>query len=502
MIRRFTSIFLCLLLMAPVALASSFSEIPDRQTFSLGYDRLQTAIYRERPVSWQARITPVAMDGLQDDAAEIVSAMMSALELSGILQCFKEGGKLEAEIRADGREIGSLGQMTMDGRTGLNLTGQWYSIAQGMEVEAATMLELDELGVSLLTMDYTGLRRGDVPFVSEIYRQGMALWGLASPYAEDSNRLSVPSGATSHGVTYEIDTQALRTILAAWADGLTSNGLSLGLQGSGLSIGVRDDVYEGFVERLRSYARTAELSKPIKLSTAFGEGDVLRTAKGSGTLKESSGRTGISYSYSCELSSTRITRKYKIDFEPTEMDSLVLSCTIRTSSNNKSSAGHDVSLTASGHFDGKPYRIKLDTDMANQYTVDDSGLLMETISGTLTASLKYDGQMVADVTVKRNGTTESSTGLTTAVAVDDLYDVLVKNDERMLFQGQIALSYSVAEGPQEVDNALETAVKLESIDLMSAQVLRDSLQEALAQAKQRLIQSLPASTLGSLMNAY
>lgn len=502
MIRRMLCLLLCLLLAAPAALASSFSDLPDRETFSLAYDRLQTAIYRERPVTWSAQITPSAIDGYQDGALEVVSAMLSAMELSGVLQCFKEGGRMEATVMADGREIGSMGQMTHDGRTGINLTGEWYSIAQGMEAEAAAMLELDELGVSLLTMDYTGLRAGDMPFLTNLYKQGITLWGLASPYAEDSNRLSVPSGATSHGVTYEIDTLALRDILTQWADGLSTNGLSLGLAGTDLSIGVSDEVYEAFVEKISNYAKTVELAKPIKLSTTFGEGDVLRTAKGSGTLQESKGRTSISYNYSCDLSSTRVTRKYSIKFEPKDMDTLVLSCTWRTSSNNKNSSGHDVSISASGNYNGEPYRIKIESDLVNKYEVDDNDQLVETITGTITGSLKYAGQTVADFTAKRSGTTQSAKGLTSPVRIEDVYDITVKDDEKLLFAGLVTLAFDVADGPQELPDVLETATRLESIDIMSVEAVRESLRGALAQAKQNLIQSLPASTISSLLNTH
>lgn len=500
MIRRLFSFLLVFLLLAPGALAE-VTQIPTKDVFSLGYDRLQKAIVRERPVEWSAWVEPREIGNLEGSALEVLSALLSGLEFSGILQCFKEGGRLEANVLSGGETIASIGQMTQDGRLGLNLTGEWLSISKDALVEAAAKLELDEFGKSLMDFDYTGIRSGDMPFLSAIYKQGLVLWGLASPYSEDSNRLSVPSGATGHGVVYEIDTEGLRSMIAQWADGLAMDGLSLGLGGTDLSLGVSQEAFDAFVEKVRVFGETAELSKPIKFSTTFGEGDVLRTAKGSGTLKEGNKRTGISYSYSCNLSSTRVTRKYSIDFQPKEADTLVLTCTWLTSSNNKTSGAHEVNISASGTYDGEPYRIKVKVDLVNKYGKGEDGILTETITGAITGSLKYAGKTIADVSIKRNGTTESTTGLTSAIKIKDVYDTTIKNDEGTLFEGLVNLACTVDAGSKELPDVMAEATKLENIDFLSLEQLREDLGNSMKGVRQALIQSLPTGVLSVLMNA-
>lgn len=497
-------LLLCLVLFAPGALAASgnVTEIPTKEDFSLAHARLDKAIYRERPVTWRATITPTALDGYEGGAMTAMAAMMSSLELSGTLQCFKEGGMLEASLISGGREIATFGQMAKDDRTAINLTGEWYSTTRGMEQEAASSLGLDDFGISLLNMDYDGMRAGDIPFLSAIYREGMKLWGLASPYSEDSNRLSVPSGATGHGVTYEIDTQGLRTMLREWSQGLKNEGFSLGFAGTDLSLGISDEAFDAFVVKAQAFAETAELSKPIKFSTTFGEGDVLRTAKGSGTLQADGKRSNISYNYSCNLSNTRITRKYSIDFQPRNADTLVLSCTWVTSSNNQKSGAEEVTITASGVYDGEPYRIKINSSMVNKYAVGDDGILHEQITGTVTGSLKYADVLVADVTVKRDGQNWSTTGLTTGIRIEDSYDITVKNSETTLFAGVLNMAYEVADGTQETPDVLADAHKLEEMDFMDLESLRASMGDALSMTEEKLMQSLPLAAMEAILASY
>lgn len=494
MLRRILCLLLCFLLAAPMAQAAGFDTMPSREVFSMAYDRLQKAIARERPVSWSVAVSPVAIDGYVEGALETMSAIVSGLELSGSMQCLPEGGRIEATVVSDRREIISIGQITEEDRKGIKLDGEWLSIARNMETEAAALLDLDGFGLSLLRMDYATIRDGDVPFLTAIYDQGIALWGLASPYSQDTNRVSVPSGQTGHGVTYEIDTQGLRSMLGKWADQLSNEGLCLGLAGSDLSISISDETFDAFVAKIRDFASHVEVSKPLKFTTTFGEGDLLRTAKGSGTIAENGKRSGISYAYSCSPSSTRMTRKYKIDFQPAGRDTLVLNGTLLTSSNNKSSGANEIDITASGVYEGEPYKLKLSSNLVNKFSMDDSGILTEVITGTVTVSLKYAGQTVLDATIKRDGVATSSAGLEPAIDIEDRYDVVVTNDEGSLFEGVITIALGVDDASKDLPDVLADAQRLEDMDFMAVELLRDSLQNGLAGAKQKLLQTLPLSS--------
>lgn len=501
--RRLICLMICLLVLSAALPAhASFAQLPDRQTFSLGYDRLQKAIARERPVTWSLRVEP---SGLSKDAdasgVELVNAMLAHLELGGLLQCTKDGGMATASLKADGREITTLGQQRQAEYTAINLAGDWLAIAEEQKQEAMTQLGLDALGNALLMFDYTSLKAGDTPFVTALYNTGLALWGFASPYSEDSNRITVSSGATSHGVTYEIDTAAMRAILGNWADSMTADGLSIGLAGTDLFLGISEEALEEIRQRIKAFAGSTELAKPFTLSTAFGEGDVLQRAKGSGTIQEGDRRTGVSYGYTCSLSSTRITRKYSIDFQPREADTLVLNLTLLTSSNNKSSGASEVKLSASGTYNGEPYKLTLASDLINKYGETGDGRLEETISGKITAQLKYAGETVADVSIVRLGTTRSTTGLTTAVEIEDSYDVTIKNDERTLFAGLVTMAYSVPDGTEDVPDVLEKATWFDELDFIGMQDLRLSMEDVLAGAQERLVKLLPTSQLGALKDA-
>lgn len=502
MLRRVVSLLVCLLLIAPTALAAGFDTIPSREIFSMAYDRLQKAIKRERPVMWQVTITPEATDSYADGAAEAINTIISVLELNGNVQCNKDGGRFEVNILSDRSEIGSIGQVNQEERTGLNLNGDWLSIQRGMETEAAVILDLDSFGRSLLMMDYSGIREGTIPFLTTAYNQGITLWELASPYSADSNRLSVPSGSTGHGMVYEIDTAAFRAIVSKWVDQLVNEGLSVGIPGTEFTFGISDEKFDAFASRMRSFGEASEVTQPIKLTMAFGEGDLLRTAKGSGTIAHDGKRKGVSYNYRCDLSSTRLTRKYNIDFAPNSADTLVLTGTWLNSSNNKSSGAHEIAFTVSGMFDGQPYRLKISNNLVNKYGLDDAGILSENITGTLKASLTYAGATVAEVTVKRDGQATSSAGLTTGVSIVDNYDVHITNDAGTIFKGLVSVGYDVADGTQELPDVLADATKLEDMDFIDMEILRESLYDVLATAKQRLVQALPLSAMAALLTPY
>lgn len=483
----FTIACLLVCLIVPAAHAS-FADLPDREVFSLAWERVEKALARERPVTWSVEIVPQAVGA----GGEVMQALLSSLSLEGLLRCAADGGMLTASLRADGHEIGALGQVNDGARTALYLGEDWISIDHERAPEAASMLQLDSLCLALLHFDYASLKNGSIPFVTPLYEQGIALWGLASPYSQDSDRLSVPSGATGHAVTYEIDTDGLRQILRRWADGLSIDGLTVGLTGTALSFGVSQEALDAFARRVRGWADIVEVAKPIKLSTTFGEADVLRTARGSGTLSEDGRRTGISYQYTCSLSSTRITRKHTIDFRPTMMDGVNLTMTLLTSSNGKTSGANEIHVNAKGTFDGQPYQLRIKSEMVNKYGRTEAGELTETITGTLTASLVYGEETLFDVTIDRTGEAVSSPGLTTAVGLSETLHARLSGAGGLLFEGDILLRLDVPEGSPALPDVFETAIQLENLDFIKLEALRESLKETSLRTKQRLMQALPA----------
>lgn len=491
-------IFGCL---AAVASADT-TQLPTRETFSLGYARMEKAIGRERPVYFSIRLLPRTMDGMQGAAMQVLAEMMAQLDISGEVRCYKEGGLLTAQVRVGEGEVLSVGQTRRDGRIGLALGDVWLSIEDSRRDEAVSMLALDEFTQSLMDFDYSGIRAGDTPFLTPLYEAGMRLWSLASPYCEDSNRLSVPSGATGHGVTYELDTQAVRTVLTQWAETLSGEGLSLGFAGTDLSLGVQAEMFDAFVQKVLALTEGIEVSKPLKFSTTFGEGDVLRTAKGSGAIRVDGKRSNVSYAYSCDLSSTRITRKYSVDFQPAGGDTLVLRCTEVTSSNNEKSGAHTFSLNASGLWDGEPYRLKIELDMANKYAADDAGSLIESIGGTASAQLTYAGATVFNAQITREASTQSTTGLTTPIWIAERYDALVSNDEGTLFDGVLEIEYDLPGGPQEQEDVLADALDMSELDFIALETLRETLIAALAQSRQAFLVSLAPETLAALLTTY
>lgn len=501
--RLLVAVLLCSLLIAPVAHAD-LDTVPDRATFSLGYDRLQMALLRDKEVAWQAQVMPTAVDGYVDGAMEAIAAMLSAMTLRGTMQTLGGGeGYLDAEVLSGGHSVAKMAQYTKDGLVGINLGGTWYAVPRGMEEEAASVLALDALGETVLGMEYDGMRAGDIPFYTALRDQAVALWCLASPYAKDVHNLGVPSGSTSHALTYEIDTYALRGMLQQWVQGFTGSGLSLGMAGTPFSLGVSEDAFDAFWQKASLFADTVTLAKPIKMSMTFGEGDILRTVRSSATLQEDTRRTAVSYSYTCSLGSKSISRKLSLDFQPRMWDTIKLSMNWKTSTNNKSSAVEEISISASGTYDGQPYRIRIKSNMANKYTLAGDTALSEALSGTFSAVLEYAGETVLDVSVERQGQTHSYAMLTGPVEIAESYDVSVKNETGTLFAGVVQLAYSVQNGPAELpEMELQTAMRLNKLDEEGIAALRATLDTEATGMRSILLRSLPVSAMNALLKGY
>ncbi len=499
-IRGSIALALVIWMLAPVARAD-VGPMPDRETFSMGYSRIETAIRKGLPVKWEASVMPETMMDIQEGAMSGLRAIFSDIDISGVLQCATGGnGWLEVSAMSNGQEFATFGQMRKDGRIGLNLNGMWFSVAEGTQAQAASMLSLDELAESLLSVNYDHLRKAEIPFVSPVVHYGKRLWELASPFADDNKNLRVSSGATGHGTSYSIDTAAARKILSQLVEDISADDFSLGIPGLGFSIGVDQEAVQGFIDRLSTLSRNIELAKPMTFNMAFGEGDVLSYAKGSGTLKESEGRTSVSYAYSCKMSSTRITRSYSVNFQPKQGDTLVLNYKTVTSSNKKSSGAQEYSLDAKGIFDGKPYIIKFNSEMLNKFGASDNQFLVEEISGTMTALVTYGDIVVLNIDLERNGNTRSSTS-SKAISVEDRYDLNIQDARGTIFHGNIALALNTGEQTLESPDMKSTQY-LENMDFLEIETLRDDLKAALIDTEMRLISASSDSAAKLFLNAF
>jgi len=496
--RRCTCLLLLLLFLSSAAMAD-MPKIPTRDTFSMAYSRLTAAMSREQPVLYRISVD---VENNDESAASLVSQALGGLELSGTTQTYRDGGGyMRAKALLGGREIFSLGQMTREGRVGIDLGGETVSMAQEQKTEAIALLMLDEVAQALLEMEYSDLKAGKIPFFTPVYDYGIRLWALASPYSTDNNNLRVSSGMTSHGSSYSIDTVALRGILSQWTKELSRDDFMVGLPGTELSFGISEAAFDEFVGRMRTLANIIEAPKPIKVNMAFGEGDVLRSAKGSGTVRVDGRQKGVSYTYTCSLTSTRITRKYSIDFQPPGDDTLVLTCTWLTSSNNKKSGAHEVNITASGLYNGQPYRIKAKSEMVNKYTLDaETGQLTEEIKGTIDITVKYAEAEVLSVFIERHGETESAVGQT-AVTIREALDTTILTEGNTLFKGLVSIVLVVEEKPGEIPE-LHMARPVEKLDFSEVEALRVLLSGTLDRAKQALSMALPIAAIEALFTKH
>lgn len=504
MTKRLAAMVLGICFLAMLTSSAGAVDLPSRTVFSRSYEQVQNTIREENPVYWRLNIQPRQIRGFDGKALEAMSAIVSALDAHGSLQAYKEGGgMIDAEISSGDRMITGISQYASADHVALYVDGQWLAIEKTMEDDAVAGLGLDAFVSALLfDMDYKALYAGDTPFLSNAYRQGEELWLLASPYAQDTQGMRVPSGSTSHALVYEIDTQGLRSILSQWADDLTDTGLGLGVGGTDLSLVVGDEGYTQLIDKIRVMAESVELSKPIELKMTFGEADVLRTVRGTGSLLEDGSRKSVSYSYTYEESDTRIARKYKIDLQPRSGDTLVLSCTWRTTSNNRAKAVQELTLTASGNYNGEPYKIKIDNNMENKYALNDLGALEEKISGTLTMSLQYAGRKVADITIKRSGTAAVTDGQGASALIEDSYDVTIKDEDGVLFEGIVSLTLQTDAETYEAMDVLAEARRYEDMDEGEMEGIKTLMQEEQMQMRQRLIQALPDEAIRALMQAY
>ncbi|MCL1795739.1 MAG: hypothetical protein FWG37_02490, partial [Clostridia bacterium] len=447
---------------------------PTRNRFSLGYRRLFEAMAKGRLVGWGIAVYP---DAPNENVAEAFAHTMGWFEFSGLIQCFLEGGGwLDVQVADSGVEIASIEQIARDGLVSLNVGDGWVSVGadEGYEL---SMLTTGILGELFFAFDYASIRQGTVPLMTAVTNSGMRLWELASPWSEDNNYLQVSQGSTSHGTSYNIDTAGFRSILSDWAESIPRDIFSFTVPNTDRMVGMRGDVIEAFIGRVKQLASSAELSQRLKINLAFGEGDFLQRARGSGTIRTSGGSKGISYDYTASLTDRKLTSRQRINFQPAGApDTIVLDVRRSSSSNGKDAAADSVSASVRGLFDDKPYSFEYKADMNNRYSVQD-GLLTETITGSASCSLSYDGRPIFDMLLTRDGATNSYAAQN-FLHIEDSYHADVAADGVTLFSGVIALSFHMDEQPSQAPEDIDVR-SIELMDFMEIEAFRGTLDRML-----------------------
>lgn len=468
---------LCLVLIASAAGASS-TQAPTRAVFSRGADRLADAVSRGRWLNISLSASPRRMP-LVPENARLLAGMLSA---EASVCAMEDGGQIILSLLGGGETLLTLRQAAGENWAALNADGSWLMTAPGAEEAAAASLGLGELGKWLLSFDYARLKEGVIPYFTAFYDGGVELWRLASPYAEDNNRLSTGSGATSHALTYVIDTEGLRAIALQLAQAHQSASLPLP--------GVSRAAQDAFWQKVRGFAAEAELTRDVKANLTFGENDILRTAKLSGTVRMSGKTAGISYNYSCGVTSTRITRKYSLRYEPSVGDTISLNCTWLTSCSGKGGAAHKIALSASGKYDGKRYSVKWDSDLVNKYSLDAQSALTEKITGEIDATVKYDGETLVALDFTVDGGT-FSTSDKQAVQLSGSADGKVSARGETVFEGALTLNCSAGDTGEAPLLSLNGMTPVAEMDAQALTRARDSLQSVWRDAVARFAAGLP-----------
>lgn len=446
---RFLTCLLCLTLLATPALAQT--NEPTRAIYCRGIERLQDALSQGRAVQWTLTMDPEETDLLSGGAR----ILLSALSLGGLTWAGESGGTLSLALQTDGETVLRLQQKTADGLTGLNVDGTWFAADAALTAQDAQSLPFGTLGALLLLFDYDALREGEIPYLTPVYDSGETLWRLASPYVWDNDRLSTGSGQTSHALTYQIDTQGFREIADEFATWLEESHLFLP--------GISQQSVDAFIEKVRVLAQSAVVSQDLKANVTFGEGDLMRTAKMSGTVQTNGHSAGVSYTYSCGVSNTRLTRKYSLRYEPSQGDTVSLSATYLTSCSGNGGAAQQLSVSASGEYDGQPYSIRLQSDITNRYSLDEKDALEEALTGELSAKVQYAGETVLEGSFALDSSLFSTSDAQTLSWNGTLMGD-VQSREILLFDGTLAFTLDVLDEGEPPAFALNEVVRVDGGD--------------------------------------
>ena len=472
--RRIIGLTLCLALIATAAFAV---DIPTKQIYCRALKRLADAAGQGKRLEWTVSLSPQNMDTVSAGA----QAVIAALSAEGDVFANEDGGRASAALTLNGTELIRAQSAAGEGWRTFSLGDRTYLAAEDSLSQAGDALGLGALGALLFSLDYDWVSRGQTPYVTPVYDAGLTLWRLASPYAADSNRLSTGSGATSHALVYEIDTQGLREIVGAFADAYEGKTLFLP--------GIGREEQAAFFAKVRDFAQNAEVSRTLKASMTFGEGDTMRTAKLSGSIRMNGRTAGLSYTYSCGVSSTRMTRKYSLRYEPPVGDTISLSATYLTSSSGKGGAQCRLSARVSGKYDGQSYAITLESATVNKYVLGEDRVLAETLTGDLSAQVKFGGEKLLSLDFSREGSARSNNaGL---AELSDVYTGKLVLRGATAFEGSVACTARAGDRGEIPALEMNGVTNLATLDEAGAAAARESLAEIWREAQARAIALLP-----------
>lgn len=464
-------------------------KTPDRYTFLLAQDRILETFKRGNPIYWSINVQPDSVKGYELGTLDLLRSIVSKMELSGVLQSDADGsGWIDCAVLMNDERISSFSQITQDGRIGMQLNSDWFTTTVANENTARSMLSFDPLGESLLSFPYNQIRSMGTPFIAPLSQIGLRLWELASPWSKDNEYLTASSGATSHGITYSIDTNAARSILRQWVDELSIEQFQYGLINTDFWVGIDEETFDQFTERMRVLSQSIELPQPLVINMAFGEGDALGNARGSGPIKVDGKRSDISIKYTRESSNSRIKYRLTLDFQPKQGDTLVMDLSVSKSSNQKSSGAYEVKFSASGIFDGRPYQIRYNCKLDNTYQLADSGPLYENITGNVDLLVKYDNVTVAELSIHQDSRATSTLGKKN-ISIQHTYLTTLKNNDGLLFSGPIIFSMETKEDPENPPS-MDQMLHIEAMDLIELETLRDNIQNAQVTLKQNVLDVL------------
>jgi hypothetical protein len=241
-----------------------------------------------------------------------------------------------------------------------------------------------------------------------------------------------------------------------------------------------------------------ELAEPMTFDLAFDESDRLREARGEGVLLENGRRTPVDYRYTCEVRSWRITQKHTLHFEPQSGDTLVINATALLNSNGEDAAREEMTLTASGNYNGEAYRISLESESTNAFR-SRSGELTETFKGTTTLSVRYAGETLLDCDIRRRGEALSGANGTT---ISETYTVKALGAAKeTLYEGTVTLGFGHDPAAQ-AEQVLTAGTTVDWLDFAKVQALRTAIAETMATLPRRFLEALPPEAMQALQSAY
>ena len=187
-----------------------------------------------------------------------------------------------------------------------------------------------------------------------------------------------------------------------------------------------------------------------------------------------------------------MTRKYSLRYEPPVGDTISLSATYLTSSSGKGGAQCRLSARVSGKYDGQSYAITLESATVNKYVLGEDRVLSETLTGDISAQVKFGGEKLLSLDFSREGSARTTnTGL---AELPDVYTGEFVLRGATVFTGSVACTVRAGEIGEIPALEMNGVTNLATLDEAGAAAARESLAEIWREAEARAIALLPDET--------